>query len=88
MIVDAAIPVVTIATVLTAGAISVFLLTRVFRTIVELRKITVGLDDVADWLVGNAVHESPARPVVQCAGGRRPRRGGSGRGEPPRLIGR
>jgi hypothetical protein len=53
---DIALAVVTIATAVAVGVVSVFLLTRLVRTIVELRRITVGLNDVLGWAVGRVLH--------------------------------
>ncbi|MDX6681215.1 MAG: hypothetical protein QOG94_1254 [Solirubrobacteraceae bacterium] len=69
----AALAVVSIAVALAVGAVALFLLTRMFRTIVELRKVTVGLHDVLGWAAGNVLNESHARGSV--AGKREPGRG-------------
>jgi hypothetical protein len=39
------------------GALGLFLLTRLVRTIVELRKITVGLNEVLGWSAGQVLAE-------------------------------
>jgi hypothetical protein len=61
--VDIALAVVTIATAVTVGVISVFLLTRLVTTIVELRRITVGLNDVLGWAVGRVLSDPCDGPV-------------------------
>jgi len=61
---DAALAVVTIAISLSVGGLALFLLTRLFRTIVELRKITVGLHDVLGWAAGHVLGESHGSGVV------------------------
>ena len=58
---DIALAVVTIATAVAVGVVSVFLLTRLVRTIVELRRITVGLNDVLGWAVGRVLHDRGQR---------------------------
>ena len=61
---DAALAIVTIAISITVGGLALFLLMRVFRTIVELRKVTVGLHDVLGWAAGNVLGESHGSAVV------------------------
>jgi hypothetical protein len=54
---DAALAFITIATAVTVGVISVFLITRLVKTIRDLRHITVGLNDVLGWAVGNVLRD-------------------------------
>ncbi|MEY2513564.1 MAG: hypothetical protein QOJ89_922 [bacterium] len=54
---DAALAFITIATAVTVGVIAVFLITRLAKTIRDLRHITVGLNNVLGWAVGNALRE-------------------------------
>ncbi|HEV7806606.1 MAG TPA: hypothetical protein VGO80_12355 [Solirubrobacteraceae bacterium] len=61
---EAALAVVTIAIAVTVGAIAVFLLTRLFKTVVELRKVTVGMHDVLGWAAGKVLDESHGNGVV------------------------
>jgi hypothetical protein len=68
--VDIALAVVTIATAVAVGVISVFLLTRLVKTIVELRRITVGLNDVLGWAAGRVLrdpYDGPADGTVAAA---------------------
>ncbi|MDX6678997.1 MAG: hypothetical protein QOE31_3049 [Solirubrobacteraceae bacterium] len=61
---DAALAVITITTAVTVGVISVFLITRLVKTIRDLRYITVGLNDVLGWALGNVLGESRDGRVV------------------------
>ena len=54
---DAALAFITIATAVTVGVIAVFLITRLVKTIRDLRHITVGLNNVLGWAVGNVLRE-------------------------------
>jgi hypothetical protein len=49
---DAVLALVTIAAMLGLASISALLLTRMFRTIRELRGVSAGLNDTMRWAVG------------------------------------
>ena len=51
----------TIAVMTSLGAVAFVLLTRMFKTIRELRGVTTGLNDTMRWAVGQVAAE-PARP--------------------------
>jgi hypothetical protein len=63
---DAALAVITIATATTVGVIAVFLITRMVKTIRDLRHITVGLHDVLGWAVGNVLGEARRASAVDA----------------------
>jgi hypothetical protein len=58
--VEIAVALLTIAAMLTLGALSFLLLMRMLRTIRDLRGITTGLHDTMRWAVGQVAAQPPA----------------------------
>ncbi len=57
---DAALALVTIAAMLALGTIAALLLTRMFKTIRDLRGVTTGLNDTMRWAIGQVSSEPAA----------------------------
>lgn len=55
---DAVLALATIAVMLSLGGISALLLTRMLKTIRELRGVTTGLNDTLRWAVGQVASEA------------------------------
>ena len=66
---DMAFALLTIAAMLTLGAIAFVLLTRMFKTIRDLRGVTTGLNDTMRWAVGQVAAADSARrgPAADAA---------------------
>lgn len=56
---DATLAILTIVTMLSLGAVAFMLLTRMFKTIRDLRGVTVGLNDTMRWAVGQVSTAAP-----------------------------
>jgi hypothetical protein len=65
---DTALALLTIAAMLTLAAIAFALLTRMFKTIRELRGVSTGLHDTMRWAVGQvAASDAGRRPAADAA---------------------
>jgi hypothetical protein len=60
--VDAVLAVATLLGTVTLAVIAVLLLTRMIKTILELRKITTGMHVVLGWTLGQVLADPAARP--------------------------
>ncbi len=58
---EVALALLTIAAMVTLGALSFLLLMRMLRTIRDLRGITTGLHDTMRWAVGQVAAQPPVR---------------------------
>lgn len=65
---DAALAIASICASLTLGTIAIWMLTRLVRTIAELRGITSGLNDMLRWAAGRVVASEPSAPRVREVG--------------------
>lgn len=65
---SAAAALMSIAISATLGTLAVWMLTRLVRTIRELRSITTGLNDVMRWTVGQIAADPPGRADGPAAG--------------------
>jgi glycerol-3-phosphate acyltransferase PlsY len=59
---DAVLAVVTLLGTVTLAVMAVWLLTRLIKTIVELRKITTGMHVVLGWTIGQVLADPVAHP--------------------------
>ena len=91
---DTALALLTIAAMLALGAIAFLLLTRMFKTIRDLRGVTTGLHDTMRWAVGQVVgcRRRPAatrprtpRSRARASSGRGRERGPGARARGPRV---
>lgn len=60
---ETALALLTIATMTTLGVIAFLLLTRMFKTIRDLRGVTTGLNDTMRWAVGQVAAADAAGHV-------------------------
>lgn len=57
---DAALAVTAIVVAVALATLAAFVLARLIRTIAQLRRITLGLNDVMRWAIGRMPSEPPA----------------------------
>lgn len=71
---DAVLAVVTLLGTMTLAVLAVWLLTRLIKTIVELRRITTGMHVVLGWTIGQVLGDpttGPSRVDATASGARK-----------------
>jgi hypothetical protein len=75
---DAVLAVATLLGTVTLAVTAVWLLTRLIKTIVELRRITTGMHVVLGWTLGQVLSDPSAHPSRVDGASTRGRKLGSG----------